>query len=52
LAAKDPRPGPRNLDAARLIIGHYRTTPRIRAFEKAALGGLEKKRRLPEGEYP
>jgi acetoin:2,6-dichlorophenolindophenol oxidoreductase subunit alpha len=50
LAAKEARPpsskagsaGPRNLDAARLL-DHYRTMLRIRAFEEAALKGLEQK---------
>ena len=42
LAAKDARPPSRNLDAARLL-GHYRTMLRIRAFEEAALEGLEDK---------
>jgi hypothetical protein len=42
LAAKDARPPSRNLDAARLL-GHYRTMLRIRAFEEAALEGLEEK---------
>lgn len=48
MAAKDPRPGPRNLDAARLI-GHYRTMLRIRAFEEAALKGLDEKLVLAKG---
>src|SRR5687767_3834979 len=42
LAAKDARPPSRNLDAARLL-SLYRTMLRIRAFEEAALEGLEDK---------
>jgi pyruvate dehydrogenase E1 component alpha subunit len=42
LAAKDSRPGPRNLDVPRLL-SHYRTMLGIRAFEEAALEGVEEK---------
>lgn len=42
MAARDARPPARNLDAARLL-GHYRTMLRIRAFEEAALVGLDEK---------
>ena len=48
MAAKDVRPPPRNLDAARLL-GHYRIMLRIRAFEEAALQGLEERLVLGAG---
>ena len=41
-ASSGRRAPPRNLDVARLI-GFYRTMLRIRAFEEAALQGLEEK---------